>query len=145
MTISLEKYIDVTNRLTPVDVRGAVTQVNGSIVKAVVPGVSIGDLCLIDSTRCAAPLRAEVIGFTGAEAILMPFGDIDHIPMRAAVRLTEATFTVRVGDGLLGRVLNGLGQPVDGKGTPKTVTSYPVKAAAPNPMHRARVGSIFQT
>jgi len=52
---------------------------------------------------------------------------------------------VRVGDGLLGRVLNGLGQPVDGKGTPKTVASYPVKAPAPNPMHRARVGSIFQT
>src|ERR687894_2227570 len=116
MTLSLKEYIRAVDWLSPVEVRGRVTELVGLLIRAAVPGARVGELCVIRSPHSARELRAEVVGFRGSEVILMPLGDIQDVAMGAEVISTGAPLTVRVGDGLLGRVLDGLGDPADGKG-----------------------------
>src|SRR5918993_5400943 len=114
--IELQPYISAVDWISSVEVRGRVTELVGLLIRASVPGARVGELCLIRSPHRARELRAEVVGFRGSEVILMPLGDIQDVAMGAEVVSTGAPLTVRVGDGLLGRVLDGLGEPADGRG-----------------------------
>ena len=145
MTLNLEEYIEAVDWLSSVEVRGRVTELVGLLIRAAVPGARVGELCLIRSPHRARELRAEVVGFRGSEVILMPLGEIHDVAMGAEVISTGRAMTVRVGSALLGRVLDGLGEPADGKGPIEGAQDYPVSARPPDPLHRQRVTKPLST
>jgi type III secretion system H+-transporting two-sector ATPase len=139
MLLTLEKHITSLDWISPVEVRGRVTALVGLLVRAAVPGVSVGELCVIRSPRKGRELQAEVVGFQGNDTILMPLGELQDIAMGAEVIPTGKSLRVPVGDMLLGRVLDGLGAPTDGLGPVAAREFYPVTARPPDPMQRQRV------
>lgn len=138
-SLNLSTYIDAIDWLSSVEVHGRVTELTGLLIRAVVPGARVGEVCLIRSPHRARELRAEVIGFRNSEVILMPYGDTSDVAMGADVISTNSSMSVRVGEGLLGRVLDGLGEPADGKGAFEGTLEYPVMARPPDPLKRERV------
>jgi type III secretion system H+-transporting two-sector ATPase len=145
MSLNLEEYIHAVDWLSTVEVRGRVTELVGLLIRAAVPGARVGELCLIRSPHRARELRAEVVGFRGSEVILMPLGDIHDVAMGAEVISTGRSMTVQVGESLLGRVLDGLGKPADGKGPLEGAQEYPVASRPPDPMRRPRVTRPLMT
>ncbi|MBR6625961.1 MAG: type III secretion system ATPase SctN [Mailhella sp.] len=121
---------------TSVEIRGRVEQVVGTIIRAVVPGVKVGELCLLQNPWEDFSLKAEVVGFVKNVALLSPLGSCQGVSPATEVIPTGEILSVPVGDELLGRVLDGLGQPIDGGPALKTRHHYPVFAEAPNPMTR---------
>ena len=122
----------------PLRVMGRVTEVTGLVVRATVPGIHVGELVLIDAGRVRA--QAEVVGFRGDEVVLLPLSDASGIGPDAVVRPTGQPLSVRVGPGLLGRVLDGLGQPIDGAGPlAGPAADWPVDRPAPHPLKRRRI------
>jgi type III secretion system H+-transporting two-sector ATPase len=139
MSVDLSKYAEAVDWLSPVEVRGRVTELIGLLIRASVPGARVGELCLVRSPQMARELKAEVVGFRGSEVILMPLGEMHDVAMGAEVISTGRSMRVVVGDALLGRVLDGLGEPADGKGPIEGGQEYPVVARPPDAMRRQRV------
>ncbi|MBZ2170603.1 type III secretion system ATPase SctN [Nitratidesulfovibrio sp. SRB-5] len=119
-----------------VEVRGRVEQVVGTIIRAVVPGVKVGELCILRNPWENWTLRAEVVGFVKQVALLTPLGDLQGVSPATEVIPTGEILSIPVGEDLLGRVLDGLGEPMDGGPPLKPRTRYPVYAQPPNPMQR---------
>jgi len=116
---------------------GRVVHVVGTIIKAVVPNATLGELCRLENRRQGTSLLAEVIGFSEDLALLTPLGVMNGISSETLVVPTGKTLKVPVGDSLLGRVINGLGEPLDDPSRPIEATEYyPVLAQAPNPLKR---------
>lgn len=143
--LDLSPYIGLLDDVVPIEVRGRVVEVTGLVIKARVPGVRIGELCYIDTPLRDQPVRSEVVGFKGDLVYLMALGELTGIGPDSEVRPTGNVMTVRVGRCLLGRVLNGLGEPFDGKGPIDVVgtVEYPIYAPPPDPMKRKRVLESF--
>lgn len=127
---------DVVHTTNTVDVRGRVEQVVGTIIRAVVPGVKVGELCILRNPWEDWELMAEVVGFVKHVALLTPLGDLQGISPATEVIPTGKIHSVPVGECLLGRVLNGLGEPIDGGPPLNPRKYYPVYADPPNPMTR---------
>lgn len=119
-------------------IKGRVTQVIGTIIKAVVPAVKIGEVCILRQPGEDFEMKAEVVGFLKDAALLTPIGDMYGISATTEVMPTGRAHMVPVGNGLLGRVLDGLGQPMDfeERGPLEADRFYPVFADAPDPMKR---------
>ncbi len=135
------EYIDkllkeAVDEVASIEVRGRVEQVIGTIIHATVPNVRVGELCILRNPFDDWTLNAEVVGFIKSIALLTPLGDLQGISPATEVIPTGKILSVPVGNELLGRVLDGLGQPLDGRGELNTRTFYPVYADAPNPMTR---------
>lgn len=116
--------------------RGRVTQVLGTIIKAVTPQAEVGELCQLVTPHHDQVLLAEVIGFHGREALLTPIGTMMGISDATEVIPTGRSHHVSVGHAMLGRILDGMGNPIDNKGALESESSYPIYGAAPNPMTR---------
>jgi len=117
---------------------GRVLQASGTIIKASVAGVKIGELCRLETPGEPTPLMAEVVGVSENTALLTPIGDISGIAADTRVAPSGAVLRVPVGDGLLGRVLDGLGNPLDRdeKGPLEASGTYPLRADPPQPLKR---------
>jgi flagellum-specific ATP synthase len=142
MTISIpkvDKYKEHLQQIDPIRVNGKVTQVIGLTVESEGPDVSIGDLCYIYPLKFSKPLKAEVVGFKSNKVILMPLGELDAIGPGCDVVGTGKPLTVQVGHELLGKVLDGLGQPLDGSFLPSRMANYSTHNAPGNPLARPRV------
>ena len=122
----------------PQRLKGRVVQAVGTIIKAAVPGTKVGEICILRNPWDDWQLEAEVVGITGRHALLTPLGEIGGISTSTEVIPTGRSLLVSVGPGLLGRVLNGLGQPLDMavKGPIATEACYPAEAPPPEPMTR---------
>ncbi|MEV2606331.1 flagellar protein export ATPase FliI [Paenibacillus larvae] len=136
---SPQKYIEHLQQLDPVRVNGKVTQVIGLTVESEGPDASIGDVCYIYPLKSDQPLKAEVVGFRDNKVILMPLGELDSIGPGCDVVGTGKPLTVPVGHELLGKVLDGLGQPLDGSFLPSRMTQYSTNNSPNNPLQRPRV------
>jgi type III secretion protein N (ATPase) len=119
-------------------VKGRVTQVVGTIIKAAVPGAKVGELCLLRNPGEDFEMQAEVVGLVKDAALLTPLGGMQGIGTTTQVIPTGRAHSVPVGPGLLGRVLDGLGRPLDEAEHGPLVTEgfYPVLADAPDPLTR---------
>jgi ATP synthase in type III secretion protein N len=139
--LAFDKYFDQIDRAAPFHVRGRVKEVIGLLVRAVVPDAWIGEICLICSSRSSQPVKAEVVGFRDGDVLLMPLGELVNIGPQSEVIPTGNCLTVAVGEGLLGRVLNGLGEPMDSesKGPLRCSETFPVLGSPPDPLKRQRV------
>lgn len=125
--------------VTTIEVRGRVEQVVGTIIRAVVPGVRMGELCILRNPWEKWSLKAEVVGFVKNIALLSPLGSMQGISPATEVFPTGEILSVPVGEELLGRVVDGLGQPMDGGPEFRTRTHYPIFSEAPNPMTRKMI------
>lgn len=133
------KYIEHLKQMDPVRVNGKVIQVIGLTVESEGPDASIGDVCHIYPLKSKVPLKAEVVGFRNNRVILMPLGELHSIGPGCDVVATGKPLTVAVGHELLGKVLDGLGQPLDGSFLPSRMTQYSTHRAPANPLSRPRV------
>ncbi|WP_427183909.1 type III secretion system ATPase SctN [Bordetella bronchialis] len=117
---------------------GRVTKVTGTIIRAAVGGAQVGQLCVLRDPDGGPDIKAEVIGFAEDAALLTPIGDTCGISSRTEVMPTDSALAVPVGMELLGRVLDGLGRPLDQatRGPLATRETYPVLSAAPHPLAR---------
>ncbi|MCG8650829.1 MAG: type III secretion system ATPase SctN, partial [Pirellulales bacterium] len=121
----------------PLDIKGRVVQVVGTIIKAVVPGVKIGELCLLQNPwEEDWELSAEVVGFAKEAALLTPLGELLGVSSSTEVVPTGRTHSIAVSNALLGRVLDGLGNPMDELGPIVAEKHYPVYGPPPSPMKR---------
>ena len=140
-TVNLGTYLDRLDTVSPVEVRGRVKEVVGLVVKATAPEAWVGELCEIYNPRSKTPVKAKVVGFAGGDVMLMPLGELTNIGPSSEVAPTGRSLTVKVGQGLLGRVLDGLGEPMDceEKGPLDCTEDYPVNGHPPDPLKRQRV------
>lgn len=136
ITDILESKISEATTLTQ---RGKVTQVLGTIIKATLPHAEIGELCYLQNPHHGDSMLAEVVGFEGRAALLTPIGAMMGISGATQVIPTGHSHRVAVGDDMLGRVLDGMGNPLDGKGDIKARDFYPIYRDAPDPMKRRMI------
>ena len=135
--IELGEALSALDAINPLRISGRVTEVTGLVVRATVPGIRMGEMVIIESTP---RLRAEVVGFRGDEAVLMPLGEVGGVGPDALVSPMGRPLSIRMGEGVLGRVLDGLGEPMDGKGPLQgELEDWSVDRPAPDPLTRRRV------
>jgi len=139
MAIDLSRYHQMVKEASTLRVRGRVTELTGLVVKAAVPGVRVGEVVEIRSKTTRGGLKGEVVGFQGDEVMLMPLGDLSGIGPDCEVIPTGRPLTIKVGDGLLGRVLGGTGVPIDGKPLPDGLLEWSVDRDCPDPFTRMRI------
>jgi len=134
----LSQYSERVARARAVQVRGRVTHVLGLIIEAQGPAVSVGELCYIldeDGRR----LAAEVVGFRDQKVLLMPLGDMKGIHPGSEVIAAGHRLLVPAGRQVLGRVLDGLGRPIDGRGPVEAEAQCPIEREPINPLVRRRI------
>ncbi|HKE00712.1 MAG TPA: FliI/YscN family ATPase [Planctomycetota bacterium] len=124
--------------------RGSVVKVMGVLAEAGGLPAAIGDLCRIDRAG-APPLLAEVVGLRGDVACLMPYGSLEGVGTGASVLALGRRFDVRAGEGLLGRVLDGFGNPIDGGGALANVRPVPVHRDPPPALRRPPITRALTT
>jgi len=124
---------------------GRVTRVVGLVLEATGLDAGLGALCRVTSHSRDRSVLAEVVGFHERTVLLMPLGEMDGLHPGASVQPLGRSFGVDVGPSLLGRVLNGLGHPIDGKGKLDVVERVPLTAEPPNPLDRQTIDRPLET
>ncbi len=125
-------------------VQGRVTRLVGNVVEASSLDVGVGELCHIERVGFE-PINAQVVGFHERGIQLMPLDDLGGIKPRARVWAIGRLPDVAVGEGLMGRVIDGLGEPIDGAGPVATGQRYPLNADPPNPLERTPISAPLAT
>ena len=136
---SAEPYLDALGSADLVRQYGKVRQVIGVVIESLGPNMAVGETCSISYKRTAEPVLAEVVGFRDNKVLIMPLGELMGIGAGSDVVAHGAPLEIGVTDHLLGRVLGGLGRPIDGKGTIVAENRAVVTAAPPPPLSRKRV------
>ena len=134
------RLLEAVQRVEDFSLQGSVVQIVGLTVESEGPSVTLGELCAIHRAG-RPPVLAEVIGFRHRRVLLMPLGEPEGIGPGSLVTAYRRPLTVAVGPGLLGRVLNGLGEPIDGKEPIRASARYPLSSRPPDPLRRPRIRS----
>ena len=137
----LDKYQQTVKNTRSLRQIGKVIEIIGLIIEADGPEASIGDLCYIYNKMDEKPVAVEVVGFRESRILLMPLGSMDGLRPGATVISTGKPMQVKVGSQLIGRVLDGLGNPIDTLGEITTQELYPTQGELINPMARALIRS----
>jgi FliI/YscN family ATPase len=124
---------------------GRVTRVVGLVIEATGLDVGLSELCRVTSLSEEKSVLAEVVGFHERGVLLMPLGEIDGLHPGSSATPLGRSFGADVGPGLLGRVLNGLGHPIDGKGPLEHTHRVPLTAEPPNPLQREIISEPLET
>jgi flagellum-specific ATP synthase len=136
---ALDRYLGALHEADLKRRRGWVANLIGLVIEATGLRAQVGELCTISTGRNAEPVLAEVVGFRAGGTLLMPLGEMQGIGPGDRVSATGRPFRLAVGDGLLGRVLDGLGRPLDGLPAPLVDELRPTVAAPPDPLRRSRI------
>ncbi|MGE0761656.1 MAG: flagellar protein export ATPase FliI [Bdellovibrionales bacterium] len=115
---------------------GKVTQVTGFLIRGFIPGACIGGVCEIFPMAGEKPFLAEVVGFKDRQVLLMPLGEMHGVGLGSKIVLLKTQAGIRVGQTLLGRVINALGEPIDNKGELSAYEESSIYAQAVNPLDR---------
>lgn len=134
----LKQHTDRLQTSTPLVVEGKLSRMVGLTLEAVGCRSAIGSLCIVEAAD-GNRIEAEVVGFAGERLYLMPTGDIRGLEQDCRVLPTGKTCSAKVGQSLLGRVIDGSGAPLDGKGSIKTEASLPLTGTSINPLTRAPI------
>ena len=137
INIDISKYSNVLER-EYIKKIGKVSRVVGLTIESEGPDVSIGSCCKIN-TRDGKSVLAEVVGFKDKKILLMPYGNIEGVGLGNIVEGLDYPLSVKVSENLLGRVLNGLGEPMDHKGTFSFEKEVSTTNNAPDPLSRNRI------
>ena len=142
--LNFERFYQALERLDLPVLRGAVLKVRGLVIEAKGPPVGVGELCEI-TTRRGRRALAEVVGFQGQHRLLIPLESVEGIAPGDAVRPCQWPPFPELGRDLLGRVLDGLGRPIDGKRPLPPSRRVTVEAASPHPLTRRKITEPFET
>lgn len=123
---------------------GKVTQIFGLTVESSGPDAFLGELCEISSDRSQV-INAEVVALKNGQVYLMPYRDLMGIYLGSKVTATGKPVNVPVGEGLLGRVINAFGEPLDGRPIKDVNHEYPLYSKPLNPLKRARISQVLET
>ena len=134
-----EKFTEAVKSAESLEYGGRISQILGLTVEAVGLTANLGDICRIYTEKRDKFILSEVVGFKDKKAVLMPFGDLAGAGPNSHVISDERSLNVPVGRALCGRVLDGLGSPMDGKGQVRPECYYPIMNNPPNPMERSRI------
>ena len=124
---------------------GRVVQVIGLVIESEGPVAAVGEICRIESARHDGITLAEVVGFRNHHLLLMPLGELHGIHPGSEVTATGSPMRIGVGNALQGRVLDGLGRPIDSLGPVHTDLSVELNLLPPHPLRRQRIHRVFQT
>jgi type III secretion protein N (ATPase) len=138
VSLDLARMREAVAAARPVRIRGRVFQLAGLVAEAVLPGARYGEMVRIESEG-REPLLAEVVGLREEGAVLLPLGDPAGLGVGADVVPTGRRLSIRVGEGLVGRILDGLGRPLDGGPLPDDLEEWAVDRPSPHPLSRRRV------
>jgi len=138
-SINLDKYSEILAQLDFVEYTGKVSKIVGLTIESNGPEVNMGEVCEIHALKDKCKIKAEVVGFKENKVILMPLGHMEGIGPGSNVIATGKYLSAAVGKGLTGRVIDGLGNPMDGKGDIKFDGFYPVNNDPPHPLMRKRI------
>lgn len=147
MEVLAEKFNQHLQNLggfNPVRVDGKVAQITGLVIEATAISGSVGDTCDIEVSRDKI-IKAEIVGFRENKILLMPLGETIGVSPGNKVRLNTQPLRVPVTNQLLGRVLDGLGNPIDGKGPVQSKIFRPIYNDPPNPLVRQRIQKPLAT
>lgn len=128
--------LEAVRSADPVRVHGRVVGAVGLLIESQGPPAKLGELCLIERGRRETPLQVEVVGFRNGRTLLTPLGELTGVSPGSEVIPTGQAASVGVSEAMLGRVLDGLGNPMDGKPAFAPVSRYPLNAEAPPALER---------
>jgi len=134
-----EGYYRTIEGLDPIKVYGKVSEIVGLLVEGYDPGSSIGKMCHIYPRTGIGPVSAEVVGFKKGKILLMPLEGLEGVSPGCKIISSGEGAGVKVGHGLLGRVIDGLGNPIDDKGVLGLDEQYPIYVNPINPLKRGRI------
>jgi flagellum-specific ATP synthase len=137
--IEIDKYVNVIQKNELMKISGKITQIVGLVIESQGPSVNLGDLCYICPRQGGEVIPAEVVGFRQNRVLLMPIGEMQGIGPGCEVCSAHQTLRVSVGKHLLGRILDGLGNPIDGKGPLMASGEYSLHNVPPHPLSRRRI------
>jgi flagellum-specific ATP synthase len=140
-TIKWDKYQEALRSCQPVKMEGKIVKVAGIVAQANGPGMSVGSLCCIKNS-CGQSMQAEVIGFNDKRVIVMPFGEMRGIEPGSRIVDINKNPSIKVGEAYLGRIVDGLGNPIDGKGSIQTKDDYPIYGNVINPLKREIINDV---
>lgn len=135
--LHLEKYNQAIDGLNITNDIGKVTEVSGLIVRGFVTGCSMGSICEIFTLQGHKKFLAEVVGFQGREVLLMPLSETHGVGHGSKIVLLKPRATINVGDELLGRIVNGLGEPIDDLGDLLALEETSLYTEIVGPMQRS--------
>jgi flagellum-specific ATP synthase len=141
---SIDAYLTRLGRIDTAPVMGQVVRVVGLLVESTGPAASVGEICEVRSGR-GPSLAVEVVGFRDGRLLSVPLGETTGIRPGDRIVSTGSALTIPVGDGLLGRVVDGLGRPLDGLGPPALTDVAPLKPPALNPLDRDPISLPLST
>jgi flagellum-specific ATP synthase len=141
----IKKYLDRLEHLDLIKVNGRVTQVIGLVIESIGPSASLGEVCSIKSRDDETICLAEVVGFKNNRVLSMALGDINRISPGSEIVASGKSFSVPVGKKLLGRVIDGLGRPIDGKGWIEAEEIRSIYNQPPEPLERKRITEALAT
>ena len=127
------------DQLQTIKVYGKVTKIVGLVIEGYCPNSSIGSLCHISSLSSSDGVFAEIVGFRDAQALLMPLGDIRGLGPGSKIRLVKDSATIKVGNSLLGRVIDAMEQPHDNLPKPALDFEMNLYANPPGPLERKNI------
>ena len=123
---------------------GKIDKVIGMMIESIGPECKVGDLCNIYSQGFDKSIRAEVVGFRGNKALLMPYEEPEGIGAGALVESTGTSLKIGISEELIGRVINATGEPIDGKGPVAGSRQYEVYNTGSNPLSRPRIQEVLE-
>lgn len=141
----LTEYTDIIDSTETMKLNGKVTDVIGFIIVSTGPKVSLGEICTIVEQDGTEVCKSEVVGFKDGKVLSIALGEMFNISPSCEIIASGKSFSVGVGEKLLGRVIDGFGNPIDGKGDLESTSLRKVFREPPNPLTRDRINSPLQT
>ncbi|KON89089.1 ATP synthase [Sporosarcina globispora] len=143
--MKLEQLINVVDKIDSFKRFGRVKRVVGLMIESQGPESSIGDVCIIHIGKGRTRrIHAEVVGFKNENVILMPYTDVQDISPGSLVETTSRPLEVKIGQGLIGKAIDSLGQPLDGANLPKGLTPVLTEQTPPNPLKRPPISEPIE-
>ncbi len=142
INIDWDNYINAVEKSSVITLDGRITKVIGLICEGRGLGMSIGSLCLVEN-KLGKKIIAEVIGFKDDRFLLMPYGDTRGISPGSRIIVKDNNPKTPVGENFLGRVIDGMGNPLDMKGAIESSIYYPLYGSPINPMERKPIKKIM--
>ncbi|MNJ93212.1 putative ATP synthase YscN [compost metagenome] len=136
LELNFDKYSDVISSTHLTRDSGKVTEVNGMLIKGYLPGASVGSIVQINPSGNEKTFLAEVVGFKDKHVLMMGLNDMRGVALGSKITLARSIATVRAGDELLGRVVDGLGRPLDSLGEVENFREVPLYSEVRNPLAR---------